>query len=217
MDIGDPSGDRVFDRDHGEFSRAVLHGREGVLEGRARQRVQVRKVLGAGDMRVRPRFALISNGMCGLHACFPGASMTRARSRSCGRVDAEGRRVDERDIDPHTRLQRPQLFELLAPLQRRRGQADKSPKRVAAIGVKTDMVQQAALAPGSAGAGEVERSQPGRTEFSRYHLDDIGIVFLLAPRDRRRERCDVDRALPQAAQDRRARSKVRWSADRPEH
>ena len=121
--------------------------------------------------------------------------MARARSRSCGRVDAERRRVDERDIDPHARLQRPQLFEFLAPLQRRRGQADKSPKRLAAIGVKTDVVQQAPLAPGSARAGEIERPQPGRTEFGRDNLDDVGVVLLLLARDRRRERRDVDRAL----------------------
>ena len=66
---------------------------------------------------------------------------------------------------------------------------------MAAIGVKTDVVQQAPLAPGSARAGEIKRSQPRGTEFCRDNFDDVGIVFLLLPRDRRRERRDVDRAL----------------------
>src|ERR1700727_2594153 len=101
-------------------------------------------------------------------------------------ADAGRRRVAKRDVDRHASLQRPQLFEFLAPLERRRGQADKSPKRVAAIGVKTDVVQEAPLAPGSARAGEIERSQPRRTEFGRDNLDDIGIVLLLLARDRRR-------------------------------
>src|SRR5258708_14552747 len=75
------------------------------------------------------------------------------------RVDAEGRGVDKRDIDPHTRLHRPQLLEFLAPLQRRSGQADKSLKRIAAISVKTDVVQEAALAPATAASGELSPSQ----------------------------------------------------------
>jgi len=62
------------------------------------------------------------------------------------------------------------------------------------------VVQQAALAPGSAGAGEIERSQPGRTEFSRDNLDDVGIVLLLLARDRRREGRNVDRALGKGRQ-----------------
>src|SRR4029077_15292881 len=72
-------------------------------------------------------------------------------------VNAERRGVDERDVNSHARLERPQLFEFFTALQRRRGQANKSPKRVTAISVKADMVQEAPLAPRSARAGEVER------------------------------------------------------------
>ena len=53
-------------------------------------------------------------------------------------------------------------------------------------------MQELALAPGRAGAGEVERPQPARRDLGSDRLDDIGIVLLLRPRDRRRERGDVD-------------------------
>src|SRR6202042_3439180 len=90
MDVGDPSGDRVLDRDHGEFGRAVLYGRESILEGRAGQRSEIGKIVGAGDMRIGARFALIGDRICCLHACFPGASMTRARSKSSGASTPSG-------------------------------------------------------------------------------------------------------------------------------
>ena len=91
-----------------------------------------------------------------------------------GRVDAERRRVDERDVDAHARLQRAQLLEPLAPFQRRRRQGDETRQRIAAIGVEPDMVQQRALAPWRAGAGEIERAQPARGDLGPDRLDDLG-------------------------------------------
>jgi len=41
VDVGDATGDRIFDRDHAEVGGAVLERGEGVLEGRARQRDHV--------------------------------------------------------------------------------------------------------------------------------------------------------------------------------
>src|SRR5262249_40604556 len=61
MDVGDASGDRVLDWNHGEFGAAVLYGREGVLEGRAWQRLQVGKIIDTGDVRIGAGLALISN------------------------------------------------------------------------------------------------------------------------------------------------------------
>ncbi len=50
VDVGHPAGDRVVDRDHAEIGRAVLQRGEGVLEGRARDRREVRIVFDAGDV-----------------------------------------------------------------------------------------------------------------------------------------------------------------------
>ena len=160
VDVGDAAGDRVLDRDHAEVGRAVLQRRERVLEGRAGQRLVVGKIFGAGDVRIGAGFALIGDGLCRGHDFPLGASRSRARLQIVGRVDAERSDVDERDVDPHARLQRAQLLEPLAPLQRRGRQGDETRERGAAVGVEADMVQQVALAPGRARAGEVERAQP---------------------------------------------------------
>ena len=59
MNIRDPSRDRILDRDHGEFGRAVLYGSESVLEARVKAAVEVGKSSPtAGDMRIGARFAL---------------------------------------------------------------------------------------------------------------------------------------------------------------
>src|SRR3984957_12799022 len=87
------------------------------------------------------------------------------------RVDAERRRIDERDVDSHSRLQRAQLFELFAPLQRRRRQPDETGERLAAIGVKPDVMQQRPLAPWRAGAGEINRAQTAGRNLRPHRLD----------------------------------------------
>ena len=192
MDVGDPAGDRVLDRDHAEFGRSVLYGREGVLEGRAWQRRQVGIIVDAGDMRIGPGFTLIGDRKRFVHARFPGASMMRARSRSSGASTPSGA-VSTRAIS--TRIPASSARNCSSFSRRSSGEGgsgDKSPERLAAIGVETDVVQKPALAPWRAGAGEVERPQPGRSEFGRHRLDDVGIVFLLIARDRRRQRRDVD-------------------------
>ena len=58
VDVGDATGDRVLDRDHGESRLALLDGREGVLEGRAWQRFPTRMHLLASDVRIGARLAL---------------------------------------------------------------------------------------------------------------------------------------------------------------
>src|ERR1700722_16504315 len=90
MNVGHAPGDRVFDRNHGEVGRAVLQGRERVLESGAGQWGQIRKVLRAGDMRIGPGLALISNGTRRLHGRVLGASMSRARERSSGASTPSG-------------------------------------------------------------------------------------------------------------------------------
>ena len=59
MDIGDASGDRVLDRDHGERGRPVAERREGILEGRAGQGLPIGMHLLAGDMGVRAGLSLV--------------------------------------------------------------------------------------------------------------------------------------------------------------
>src|SRR5215831_14615296 len=72
-----------------------------------------------------------------------------AGAREVGRsIDTERKRVNERHVDPHARLERAQLLETLAPLERR-----------APIGVEPDVVVVRPLAPGHHGAAEIERAR----------------------------------------------------------
>ena len=58
VDVGDPAGHRVLDRDHAEIGLAARHRVERVLEGRARHRVGVGIGLLAGDVGIRSGLAL---------------------------------------------------------------------------------------------------------------------------------------------------------------
>ena len=58
VDVGDPAGDRIVDRDHAEPGRAVGHRGQRVLEGGAGERLHVGKYLAAGDVGIRARLAL---------------------------------------------------------------------------------------------------------------------------------------------------------------
>ena len=169
VDVGDAAGDRVLDRDHAELGLARRDRREGVLEG------------GAGQGRRRPDRPS-RQAMCELAPGSPWKAMlcrvmasrssvmrssgaarsARARSRSAGVSTPSGTVVDEADVDAHAGLERAQLLQPLAPLERRGRQRDEALQRGAAIGVEADMVEEVALAPGRRGAGEIERPQPAR-------------------------------------------------------
>src|ERR1019366_752827 len=56
------------------------------------------------------------------------------------RVDAARHGIDDHDVDPHAGLQRPQLLELLLPLQRRGGEADETLQSRPAIGIEADVM-----------------------------------------------------------------------------
>ena len=71
-----------------------------------------------------------------------------------------GTGVDDLDVDAHAGLERPQLLEPFAPLQRRRRQGDEALQRRAAIGVEPDVVIERTLARRRGRAGEIERPQP---------------------------------------------------------
>jgi hypothetical protein len=81
---------------------------------------------------------------------YPTRSLRREDGTSplkIGRsIDTERQSVNERHIDTHPSLERPQLLELLACLKGCGGKADKSRQRGAAECVDADMVQQWALA-----------------------------------------------------------------------
>ncbi len=61
MNIGDPAGERIVDRNHPEHGATGAHRGKGVLEGRTRQRLVARIGFVAGDMRIRAEFALECN------------------------------------------------------------------------------------------------------------------------------------------------------------
>src|SRR5690349_2976499 len=70
-----------------------------------------------------------------------------------GRVDAERHRRDQRDVDAHAGLERAQLLELLAPLQRRGREPHEPLERVAAVGVEPDVMVERPVAVRRGGAG----------------------------------------------------------------
>src|SRR5262245_39379428 len=73
------------------------------------------------------------------------------------RVDVERLGADQRHVDAHAGLERAQLLEPLALLQRRGRQRDEAFERRAAIGVKPEVVIERPLPPWRGGAGEIER------------------------------------------------------------
>ena len=88
VDIGDASGNRILDRNHGERSRAIGDRREGVLEGRRRQGLPSRMHLFASDVGVCAGLSLIGDDLLRSHGLSPEracrSSTARARSRSLG-------------------------------------------------------------------------------------------------------------------------------------
>ena len=57
-----------------------------------------------------------------------------------GSIDTERNGVNDLDIDPHARFQRPQLFQRFPLFQRRGCQRHEGFERLAAIGVETDVM-----------------------------------------------------------------------------
>ena len=93
MNVGDPAGDRILDRNHGEIGFARRYRGEGVLEGRTGNGIVFRECFAAGDMRVGPRLALKGDGPAlhavSLRAAFgpsqcAAARMARAAASSSG-------------------------------------------------------------------------------------------------------------------------------------
>ena len=52
VDIGDPARDRIFDRYHRQFGRAVVHSLKHVFKTRARQRLHLGIRSSAGHVRI---------------------------------------------------------------------------------------------------------------------------------------------------------------------
>jgi hypothetical protein len=74
MDIGDPAGDRILDRDHAEIRLARADRGQRVLEGRAGQRFGVGIGLGDRNVRVCAGLAL----ECDFHVIFLGLVVVMA-------------------------------------------------------------------------------------------------------------------------------------------
>ena len=83
-------------------------------------------------------------------ARFPNPPVYRRRAARCR----------QSHVDAHAGLQRAQLLELLALLERRRRQRDETFQRCAAISVEPDVMIKRAVARGRRGAGEIKRAQP---------------------------------------------------------
>src|SRR5262249_32248950 len=81
--------------------------------------------------------------------------------------------------EAHARLERAQLLELLALLQRRGGERDETRQRGAAKGVKPDVVIERALARGRRRAGEIERAQAVFSDRGADELHHVRVAALL--------------------------------------
>ena len=108
------------------------------------------------------------------------------------RIDAERHAVDDGDVDAHAGLQRAQLLEPLALLERRGRQLDEALEGGAAVGIEPDVMVERPLPVGRGGAGEIERAQPGRRRpasrptFTTFGLSRSSVADLGG------ERRDVD-------------------------
>ena len=63
-----------------------------------------------------------------------------------GSIDTERNSVNDRHVDAHAVLERPQLLELLAQLERRRPQRDEALQRRPAVGVDADVMVERPIA-----------------------------------------------------------------------
>ena len=116
-----------------------------------------------------------------------------------GRVDAERHRLHDLGVDAHAGFERAQLFEPLAPFQRRRRQRHEALERGAAVGIEPDVVIERPVAPGRGRASEIERPQPRRRQRRADDLDDVRVRLAL-PRARFRRRASrCRRHCPRAA------------------
>ena len=128
--VGDPAGDRVVDRDHGVARLPLAHGRERILERVAGQGDQLGEGLPAGEVRIGAGHALerdraLRIGRRGVVRCRRSCAGLQDAPRLLQvgrRVDAERHRVDQPHADAHAVLQRPQLLQALALLERARRQ-----------------------------------------------------------------------------------------------
>src|SRR5262249_61433873 len=112
--------------------RARHDGAERVLERRAGHRLAIRIDLADREVRIRAGLALEDNllgcghGRSGSRCCTAESTAARdelARTGEIlGRVDAERYAANDGGVDTHAGFERAQLFELLAPLERRRRQ-----------------------------------------------------------------------------------------------
>ena len=77
----------------------------------------------------------------------PGHGSARARARSAGVSTPNGTTSTSATVDAHAGLERAELLQALAPLQRGRRQRDEPLERGAAIGIDADMVVARARRP----------------------------------------------------------------------
>src|SRR3954454_14541890 len=100
-----------------------------------------------------------------------------------GRIDTQRRRVDDRHIDSHPRLERPQLLQVFALFQGRRRKADKTREALTAVSIDSDMVVERTGTAWRRCACKVEGAQTASSDWRAHHFHDIEVEALLWPRD----------------------------------
>ena len=157
MDVGDPAGDRILDRDHRQARPALAHRGEGVLELVARQGRHLGKDPPAGEVGIGPGGALkrdrprriggFGHGSGHDAYCCVASSGGRARDRPGCRPERRDAQLDQADRDAHAGFERAQLLEPLALFEHAARQRDEPLERGAAIGVEPDMLVMRARRP----------------------------------------------------------------------
>src|SRR3546814_7392261 len=89
------------------------------------------------------------------------------------RVHPERHGLDPSDLDAHAGLQRPQLLQPLAQLERRRRQRHEAVERGPAVGVQADVVEHLALAPRHRQLAEIQGAAEARSEENTSELQSL--------------------------------------------
>jgi hypothetical protein len=185
--VGDPAGDGVLNRDHRQVGLALSKRVERILECGAGQRLQIRKHVTAGHVRICAKLALKGDAIGGIgHHGLVRSEKARLAGRKDlartlkigGSIDTQGNGVNDCHIDAHAILERPKLLERFAFFKRRGPKRDEALERRAPPGIKPDMVIERAFAIRRGGAGEIKRAQniasPNGVPIT---LTMLGLVF----------------------------------------
>ena len=185
MDVGDPAGDRILDRDHAELGACRPAARR--TRPRRSRRASGSMIgidVEAGDVRIGARFALVGDRSWSVMS-FLSAPAFRGRARRSSGVSTPSGTTSTSATSMRMPASSARNCSSLSRCSSGEGgSATKRCKRGAAIGVEADVVQQRRPRPRARSAGEIERAQPaGRRSALPTALTTLGSSRSSARRD----------------------------------